>query len=163
MGNYDVSGTVSIHVVARQVGLHKQCFGFAPVDNMYPDGFCLTFYVSDLPVVQYVQQQVVTQGSTVVVPLTVFAGTHFNRNLHYRVTAHCVRNCGTAYGYAKYDRGTKSWSLVVTGSDKNVGDSTWTVIATDRYNSVPSYPITVRTVRPGQGVGNTCDDDGKVW
>lgn len=152
--DYDVSGTVRISVQARMTGLSKQCFGFAPADDLYPNGFCLQFYVPETPIAAYTQKQVVVQGTSVVTPLHLLGGTWFDRTVQYNLKVYCVRNCQVATASVSVKKG--QWSVTILGSDVNIGDAQFIAVVQDKYYYTASYPIDVRVVRTSHVKDSTC-------
>lgn len=153
--DYDVSGVVHIGVKATQTGLHRQCFGFAPMDNLYPDGFCLSFYVPEAPVINKIDKQALVQSTSIEIPLDIESGTWFDRDTPYICEIHCVKGCTAASAKLKFNKQTKNWSVVILANDVNIGDSQFVVIVKDKWHAVASSPIDVRTVFPAAG-GATC-------
>lgn len=153
--DYDVSGIVHIGVKATQTGLHRQCFGFAPADNLYPDGFCLTFYVPEAPVINYIANQALVQSTSIEIPLDITSGTWFDRDTPYQCEIHCVKGCTAASAKLKFDKTAKTWSVVILANDVNTGDSQFIVVVKDKWHAVTAPAINVRTVLPAAG-GNTC-------
>jgi len=149
--NYDVSGVVHVGITAKETGLHRQCFGFSPVDGLYPDGFCLTFYVPEAPIIQTIGKQALVQATSLEIPLDIMSGTWYDREKPYACEVHCVKGCTTASAKLNFDKGEKTWSLLFTASSVNIGDAQFAVVVKDRYHTVLSQAVHTRTVYPATG------------
>lgn len=149
--DYDVSGVVHVGITAKETGLHRQCFGFSPVDGLYPDGFCLTFYVPEAPIIQTIGKQALVQATSLEIPLDIMSGTWYDREKPYACEVHCVKGCTTASAKLNFDKAEKTWSLFFTASSVNIGDAQFAVVVKDRYHTVLSQAVHTRTVYPAIG------------
>lgn len=148
--DYDVSGIVRVSLQALVPGLSRQCFGFAPAQHLYPDGFCLNVYVPEPPIVAYIPSQTVVQGDRVTTWVDVLSGTVLgndtkDRSSGYNARVECLKGCDSAKAWLQEKGGR--WSLTIQGHDVNYGDSQFVVIASDQYYGATSQPIDVRTIR----------------
>jgi hypothetical protein len=145
----DVSGTVAVSLKATSYGIARQCFGTASDDNTYPDGFCMSLYTPDKPMISNIPEAVVTQSGTMTAKLEIRSGTWRDRRNKYKVSVVCVAGCSAATGKAVLDSSVEggAWSIEVVGNDISYGDTEFAVVVSDKYYSTSSS-WRVRVIQP---------------